>query len=177
MIHFHYFLWYCQARLLFFQLFPLKHSNEIASIVYSLYSFMNLQMECQIYSLSPPPPLQRPFRCPFHSGDPPTYHRCPRLHGYSILAHVPLPVSHPILVSVSYLISNIHCFFLIGISNIHCNPHMFLKNDVSPYPYPYRVRYRIRTRATQSVPPTLADNLPTVFIFIFLYSYLVQKCE
>ena len=42
-----------------------------------------------------------------------------RLQGYSILAHVPVSVLYLILILVSY-----------PISNIHCVPQMFLKNDV-----------------------------------------------
>jgi hypothetical protein len=78
-----------------------------------------------------------------------------RLHKYSILAHVPVPVSHLILVPISYIISD-----------IHCGPHMFFKKIMYP---------RTRTRIgydTVSVSVQLRVSLGSSYFVMRLYLFL-----
>ena len=80
-----------------------------------------------------------------------------RLYKYSILAHVlvPVPVSHLILVPISYIISD-----------IYCDLHMFFKKIMYPH---------IRTRIgydTVSVSVQLRVSLGSSYFVMRLYLFL-----
>ena len=79
-----------------------------------------------------------------------------RLHRYSILAYVPVLVSHLIFVPISYIISN-----------IHCDPHMFKKKKMM---YP-RTCTRIRYN-TVSMSVQLRVSLGSSYFVMRLYLFL-----